>query len=265
MRCLLLTLSLIVTGLVVTTHHGAALAQTMPPDIVQLKDGGLLRGTIAETVAGEYVVMVLLTGETRRIDYSTVRYAGPVADRPAMESAKSSSDTVPSSPSTGARLRLLSGDSGQSLTFYKKTGEAVGVAHGVGGSAYMQATSFRKLCVAPCEITVPVGREVLALSIGTNPPVAVEDRLFDLKGDMTLRGHYQDDWVVRKVGFGLIVVGSLLSGGLLWDATSNAGNGTAGVRNIGWGFAIGSILGGLWLGGDSDNADIEVVDDNLAR
>ena len=34
------------------------------PDLVRLKNGGLLRGTISESVPGEYVTIVLITGDT---------------------------------------------------------------------------------------------------------------------------------------------------------------------------------------------------------
>jgi hypothetical protein len=52
------------------------------PDVVRLRDGGLLRGTIAEYAVGDHVTIVLITGETRRIAAGELRYAGPAQDEP---------------------------------------------------------------------------------------------------------------------------------------------------------------------------------------
>jgi hypothetical protein len=63
-----------------TPLPGASTEPTRPvaaKDVVKLKSGGLLRGTIAELVPGEFVVIVLITGETRRIAASEFDYAGP--------------------------------------------------------------------------------------------------------------------------------------------------------------------------------------------
>src|SRR4051794_21414836 len=48
-----------------------------PPDVVKLKDGSLLRGTIVELKAKEFVQIQLLTGEVRRLGMDQVEYAGP--------------------------------------------------------------------------------------------------------------------------------------------------------------------------------------------
>src|SRR6188768_1348287 len=56
---------------------GAAPAPASAPDVVRLKNGGILRGTISELVPGDYVSIVLITGEPRRVLYADVQFAGP--------------------------------------------------------------------------------------------------------------------------------------------------------------------------------------------
>src|SRR4051812_43719691 len=46
------------------------------PDIVRLKDGGMVRGVIDEKVPGEYVVITTPSGSSRRFPWSDVSYAG---------------------------------------------------------------------------------------------------------------------------------------------------------------------------------------------
>jgi hypothetical protein len=52
------------------------------PDIIRSKDGSLFRGTIVEMVVNDYVVIVTLTGESRRFALADVSYAGAVARDP---------------------------------------------------------------------------------------------------------------------------------------------------------------------------------------
>ncbi len=74
---LLLAFVVLVTGTRVAAQVPAA------PDVVRLRDGGLLRGTIAEYVVGDHATLVLITGETRRIAAADIRYAGPAGEEPA--------------------------------------------------------------------------------------------------------------------------------------------------------------------------------------
>ena len=51
-------------------------------DVVHLRNGGMVRGTISEQIPGERVVIVTLSGEVRSFPMSEVAYAGPLADAP---------------------------------------------------------------------------------------------------------------------------------------------------------------------------------------
>jgi hypothetical protein len=51
-----------------------------PSDLVRLKNGGMVRGSIIELVPGSFVVVELKNGETRRFEMNDVEYAGPEDD-----------------------------------------------------------------------------------------------------------------------------------------------------------------------------------------
>ena len=48
-----------------------------PPDVVRLKNGGMVRGTILEAIPGEAVRVQLSDGNVREFPADTVDYAGP--------------------------------------------------------------------------------------------------------------------------------------------------------------------------------------------
>ena len=48
-----------------------------PKDIVHLRSGGIVRGTIVESLPGDAVKIQLVTGEIRTIPYSETTYVGP--------------------------------------------------------------------------------------------------------------------------------------------------------------------------------------------
>ncbi|HVU05042.1 MAG TPA: hypothetical protein VHE30_25005 [Polyangiaceae bacterium] len=72
------------------------------PDVVMLKDGGLLRGTIAELVPDKRVVIVLITGDKRTFSMKDVTYAGPAANAPGAATAPAPAPETPTPNSTGA-------------------------------------------------------------------------------------------------------------------------------------------------------------------
>lgn len=73
MRCLPMLRMLLVT-LAVLLCAGAAAAET-PPDVVHMKNGGMLRGTISEKIPGERVVITLPNGEERTVPMKDVKCA----------------------------------------------------------------------------------------------------------------------------------------------------------------------------------------------
>ena len=61
-------------GLILLLAEGGQAADL--PDIVVLKNGGMMRGSIVELVPEDYVLIQLPNGEERRIDMAEVEYAG---------------------------------------------------------------------------------------------------------------------------------------------------------------------------------------------
>ena len=197
---------------------------TSAPDIVRLKNGSLLRGTISELVAGETVTIVTVTGKTREIAMAEVEYAGP-ADRapavpdsqpPAAAQAESDNEAKEATnretkvepyvvrEARRARLHLTSTPEG--LTFHRQTGSAMAV--GSGGSAY--ATGYERLCTAPCDISLPAGTEVLALSNGDEPPRKADALTFPA-GESQVVGTFESRAGVRTAGW-IILVSSVVVG-----------------------------------------------------
>lgn len=94
--------SLSFAGLVGAQEAGAGSAAQAgsagASDVVRLKNGSLLRGTISEMLAGESVTIVTVTGKTREFAMSEVEYAGPANRDPAA--------AAPAPPSTAAVQRV---------------------------------------------------------------------------------------------------------------------------------------------------------------
>jgi len=198
---------------------GAAI-QTEPKDIVRLKNGGMVRGTIIEWVPGQSARIQLPNGETRSFPASEVQYAGPISSE-----SRSSSATPTEAGQDGAkplvtvhakeaRLHLETNQPG--LTFHVQTGSAQGVAYGGGHAVQAFATSFSPICAAPCDATMATGTYTLALSHGTGTPVADSEQT-TIPGDSQLYGEYKSYAAMRWAGLG--VLGAGLSAGLIISFT----------------------------------------------
>jgi hypothetical protein len=89
-------------GVTASPTAPTGLVNVNAPDVVRLKNGGLLRGTISELVPGDFVSIVLITGESRKVPYADVQYAGSSSD-PANASAVAPSPAAAGPAATGAR------------------------------------------------------------------------------------------------------------------------------------------------------------------
>lgn len=201
-------------------------AQTStPPDVVRLRDGTFLRGTIVERSPTQ-VVLMLPTGETRTYPAAEVEHAGP--DTPAPEpvpqapSVAAPPFVAPPAPPAGqgvARLHVRTAQEGLSLQRLQGT-TSISVWTGR-GVASAQLDQFGIICNAPCDIEVPEGTYQLGIAQGegnalrAGPPI-------DLRGEMTLGLTYDDRSLLRAMGwltFGLGAAG----GGALAIAAPFAG------------------------------------------
>jgi hypothetical protein len=203
----------------------AGAASAAAPDVVRLKNGSLLRGTINELLAGESVTIVTVAGKTREFPMSEVEYAGPADRDPVAAAARPANAAAAPPPAQDAetalsgeptkvrpyvtrqgkeaQLRLTSQPEG--LTFHRQTGSAIG------GQTY--ATGYDRLCTAPCDIALPAGTEVLALSKGNEPPRIAEPISFPA-GKSRIVGSLESRAGTRIAGWTIVgasvVVGAVL-------------------------------------------------------
>jgi len=218
---------------------GAPVATSSPPDIVVMKDGGILRGTIAEMKPGDTVVIVLITGENRTIQMKNVEYAGPVAERPLKAAAPSSPQTVKvvdatsSQPSGGEARPLVTVHAAEApftftarpdgVTLHLQSGMATArLATGSEalGSAFV-AKSYTPICAAPCQATLPMGTHTLALSQGKHVPIEAQEQV-RLTGPSKVEGLYKSNQGVRTAGW-IVLVGSVAVGSYLMVRAADSG------------------------------------------
>lgn len=243
-----------------------------PIDVVVLKDGGLVRGTISELKTGGDVTIVTVTGETRKIAMSDVTYAGPASRMPAAPG-----EPVPASPqeaprpaatplltvnATGAPLTLRSTQS--DVTFHVRTGTASGATTSGaldtggrigGGVGTVTVSSWTPICTAPCTATIASGSYTLGLSRGTGPVVAHED-LVRVNGPTTLSGAYKSRLGARIAGYVVLALGLGAGGYLMVHA-----NGNDDSEELAAGGAITalSLVAGIVLVTRGDDAVIKLI------
>jgi hypothetical protein len=196
-----------------------AVAPTRPEsaqDIVRLKNGGIVRGSISELDPKGSVIIVTLTGAVREYPMSDVTYAGPATKDPKATSpstARASSELASSREGSTkpyvtvhakeARLHLVSNPGG--LTFHRQSSSAV--AEGMGRRAV--AHGYDRLCTAPCDITIPSGTETLALSEDdSDVPIAAEPIYFS-SGDSVITGKLDSNATVRAAGWITMIGGGI--------------------------------------------------------
>jgi hypothetical protein len=207
-------------------------AHSDPVDVVRLKNGGLLRGTISELVPGEYVVIVLTTGETRKLSMTSVDYAGPTGGAPAREQGtpatagasashgnerQTASHGAPATrheaasplvPNRAQEVRVSFRANEPNVSFYLKTSDTARAGHA------RRASGFTLLCTAPCEASLPEGPYIFGLAKDDRAPVLA--KLVTISGSRSLMAQYTDNSEVRRVGWALfgasIGVGILIYG-----------------------------------------------------
>jgi hypothetical protein len=200
------------------------------PDVVRLKNGGMLRGKISELIPGDTVTIVTVTGKTREIKMSEVDYAGPAAkdpqgtaaEKPVAEkanektAAEDDSEDVAASNKEGkpqsyvtvhgkeARLHVVSTEPG--ITLHRQASAAFATGGGV--SAF--ATGYERMCTAPCDVSLPAGTETLALSRGDKPPISAEPVTLP-PGNSEVRASFESRSGLRVAGW-LLLLGSSIGG-----------------------------------------------------
>jgi len=201
------------------------------PDLVRLTNGGMVRGTISELMPGEHVVIVTVTGETKRLPASEFTYAGPAVSDPAGGSAGSGghAPSAPSAPLVAqpssvpltdsdssirplvtvraktARIRFLGpmvgGQRQEGLTLYLRTGSATSGNH--------TASAFTRICAAPCEAELAEGSYTVGIGQKDGPAIAVREPVKIVDGK-ALVGIYKSRTAPRVL---LLLAGLAMMGG----------------------------------------------------
>jgi hypothetical protein len=274
-RCTVGLLALTAFGAASPSHAQDVAGKTadapQAKDIVRLKNGGLLRGTISELVPGDSVTIITASGKTREFKMAEVDYAGP-ADRdpqatakpaappataPAAETtdAADASKTEPLVTVSGQRADLQLTSEPEGVTFHRQSGSAVAV--GARGAAV--AIAFDRLCTAPCKVSLPAGTETFALSRAGEFPIFAEPVTVPA-GPSQVVGSFKSRSGVRVAGW-VIAVGSVVGGGVLiyssfgtkrecssgpsscYDSLDlNLGTFLAGTGLLGLGTAVGLVM-----------------------
>jgi hypothetical protein len=257
-------------------------------DIVRLKNGGLLRGTISELIPGESVTLVTVTGKVKEFRMDEVAYAGPAAEDPKAK-RDAEPEPKPERPERRdrdddddrggervrpyvtvdgelARLKLESDPPG--ATFFRQSA----TAEARSGWATARAVGYERLCTAPCNVSMPAGTEVLALSFDRETPREAKPVTLPA-GRSTVTGSLDSRAGLRTAGW-LIAVGSLAAGSVLVvtsfgdEQTCTSYGGcydspqidlvpfTAGLVILGAGIPI-----GIMLGVQRDGAKIDVEEE----
>lgn len=256
------------------------------PDLVLLKNGGMLRGTISELVPGETVTIVTAAGKTREIPMSDVSYAGPADKAPTGietkepepreepetkdqeeagtddEDKDDEDEPKPYVTVYAKRAKLQLESKPEGLTFYREAASAEGTGSG-------SAAGYERLCTAPCKIALPAGTETLAISDADGVPRKA--RPVTLRPtDTVVRGYFESRSSERTFGWILLAATVGASGYLVYDSfkteqlcgnsvcveasSVSAGELAAGLIVLGAGIPVGIYFGVL-----PDKAHVEVA------
>ncbi|RYE83985.1 MAG: hypothetical protein EOO75_18670 [Myxococcales bacterium] len=206
------------------------------PDIVQLRSGGLVRGTILELIPGESVAIRSALGDIRKFPMSEVTYAGPVSRAPGAapapgEAPKAPAEApkAPGAPDRPAARPMVTINAPEArVQFASTTGEltlhlqsgGAGVHVPAGqGTSSLTVQGYERLCTAPCSVTLPSGTYRFAVGPGSEAPILVKDSVTIRDGDR-LEGSYtsrQASRTRRQVAGGILLGGgfALFLGGLV--------------------------------------------------
>ncbi len=190
-----------------------AAPETGPTDIVKLKNGGMIRGKISELIPGDAVVIVTLTGDTRRFPMSEVEYAGPEKPASAPAAPKKTAPKEPAAPESAepeaedpatVTVRLESVD--DPIEFF-------------GNLETESKEQINSLCKAPCDIPIAPGNYKFALGKpGTKEPLEATP-IVRITSPATVRGKFRSRAGLRTAG-GLTLFFGTIAGLVIWGTAS---------------------------------------------
>ena len=251
-----------------------ALAQSLPPDVVQLVNGGMVRGTIVENLPGDHVTIQLTTGELRTFPSAEVTSAGPAVQAqevippppgtsvptPLGRPTIAQPGPVPSyGAPTGPTVRVHVEGTSPDLTLQQVTGTGTAIVSTGRSFATVMVDNFAPLCTAPCDVDLPARTYVLGVSQAQGPARRGDHNLFTIDGDMSLELEYASREGARVAGWIVFIGGALVGAGLMLGGILTNDDIVPWLVAGGVTLAVAEIVG-LALAFLNDHADIRRVD-----
>lgn len=259
-----------------------ARAQALPPDVVHLTNGGMLRGTIIENLPGDHVTIQLPTGETRTYPSAEVASAGPAeVPQDIVPPPPSSGVMVPVGPPRVARpgglptygpqgpaaptIRVHVESTSPELTLQQVTGTGTAIVSTGRSFATVMVDSFAPLCTAPCDVELPAHTYILGVSEGQGAARRGDHNLFTLDADTTLELEYESREGARIAGWIVFIGGALVGAGIMLGgilANSSTDDFVTWLIAGSVVLAVSEIVG-LALAFLNDHADIREIDGSV--
>ncbi len=178
-----------------------------------------MRGTISELVPGEYVTIILITGETRKFPISEVRRAGR-ADAPANVEPPVENPDPPETKEFPSKSRNR--ESGTPLATIHAAEARIAVVSAPDGSTLFlrsaaagydsaNVSGYDEVCTAPCDVSLPAGTHTFAVSAPGHAPREA-DAVTLPPGRSTLKAKYVSRSGLR-IGLG-IASGAVIAGSI---------------------------------------------------
>jgi hypothetical protein len=266
MRLSLLALAIVLAA------SGLAHAQPLPPDVVELTNGGMVRGTIIENLPGDHVTVQLPTGEMRTFAAAEVRSAGPapipsppittpvplgapILAQPGIAYAP----VMAPRPTVSVHVEATSAD----LTLHEITGTATAYIPGRYGMHTIPVDQFAPLCTAPCDVRLEARAYRLGISQGQGQARRADHNLFTLDHDLSLELEYESREGARIAGWIIFIGGELA--GLVTTLVPIFTNTSDFITPLIAGVVVISVsaIVGLALAFLNDHADIRTLDGSV--
>jgi len=223
---------------ILTVTAPAMAQQPTGPDVVVLKDGNVLRGTLSEVVPGDHATLTLTNGQTATIKWEVIKSiekSGVPAGTPPPVAT-----TPPAGTGGSAHVHI---DSDREVTLERQS-----------NGTWLSA------CSAPCDADLPVddNYRVVGSGIRASRPFRLAARPGErvyLTVDAASKGAFVGGIVLISIGAPVLLIGGLV---LLVAAAADSIDGesdTSGARTVGWtmvgGGAAGIVVGIILLAGNS--------------
>ena len=177
-----------------------------------------MRGTISELVPGEYVTIILITGETRKFPIAEVRRAGR-ADAPAnVDPPMGNADPAETKEFPS---KTHAGESGTMATIHAAEARVTVVSEPDSSTLFLRSAAagynsanvsgYDEVCTAPCDVSLPAGTRTFAVSAAGHAPREA-DAVTLPAGKSTLKAKYVSR-IGLRIGLG-IASGVVMAGAI---------------------------------------------------